>query len=532
MLFLDSKALFSTMLRSIIAVIGGVAVTLSLAPYNFWPLAIFATACLFALLQAQTLKMSAWFGWCFGLGLFGSGASWVYVSIHDFGHLSVGLSSLLTLVFCGCLALLCALNWAAYALLSHRLITHLRPPASQTANTLHLENTILFAALWVTGEWARTWLLSGFPWLFIGYSQTQQLLGPWASIIGVYGISFLIAITGAVVALFTLQRKSLGAEARLSSINPTKQYSMAFSLLLIWLAPVTLTFPIWTEQASKPNSVTMVQANISQHKKWQLSHRQSSIDLYLKLTEPHWQTSDLIIWPEAAIPIYHDRSAELLRHINARAIASQTSFISGIPSRDSSAGTRYNSLIGLGEASGIYHKQKLVPFGEYIPFGKSLGNLLDFFDLPIANMNAGSSDQQALQSPHWQTTPLICYEVVYPALAVKAAAVSDVLITVSNDSWFGASIGPLQHLQMAQMRAIENQRYMLRSTGNGVTAIIDPRGRITARTAQFKQAVVSGLFFTSSGKTPWGAIGFWLVPSICGVIILLFALKKITGHKH
>ncbi len=508
---------------SLISIASGIGITLSLAPFNYWPLAILSAGCLFLLMQGKNIRQAAIFGWLFGLGLFGSGASWVFVSIHDFAYTSAAMAALLTALFCACLALFCALTWGFYTWVLNGF--KFVPAENNTSYSSSL-TVLLFASVWVLGEWLRSWLLTGFPWLFIGYSQTESLLSPWASLIGVYGISFIIVASGAQIAALGNQliRQNLMMGPQTTSSQKTAPASI--SLLIIWLLPIALTFPSWTEKNDQALTVSMVQANISQHDKWQSSYRQQHLALYLRLTEPHWQSSDVIIWPEAAITVFYDRALALLDTLNDRANSSQSAFITGIPTRDLNSGSRYNSLIALGDGEGSYQKQKLVPFGEYIPFVNVLGNLLAFFDLPVATMSAGNPKQSPLEVNDWRTQPLICYEVVYPSFTAKAAANSQVLITVSNDSWFGRSIGPLQHLQMAQMRAIENQQYVLRSTGNGVTAIIEPDGNINQRSEQFEQAVVSGEFFTVSGKTPWTRYGYWLIPSLCGLLCISSGILK------
>ena len=502
----------SQITRSISALASGALITLSLAPFSFWPLAIISPAILFAVIQQQTIKQSFWLGWLFGLGLFASGASWVYVSIHEFGYTSIYFAALLTFLFCSGLALSCAITWGFYAWLLNRRNIILSQTLSirhvmQSVNSRHV---ILFTAVWVCGEWMRSWLLTGFPWLFIGYSQTESLLSAWAPLIGVYGISLIICLSGASISylFFSQQRKQFNR-------------SLIVVVMLCWVIAFPLKQIHWTTPTGEPKKVSMVQANISQHDKWQREHRQTTLALYNDLSKPYWDTSELIIWPEAAIPIYYQYANDFLDQIDAIATQSQSALLTGIPSRETHSNNSYNSLITIGNANGVYHKQNLVPFGEYIPFANLLGNILAFFELPASSMHAGNPDQAPLTIQQWQSKPLICYEIVYPDLAAKAAAVSDVLITVSNDSWFGASIGPLQHLQMAQMRALENGRYVLRNTGNGVSAIIDPKGKILMRTNQFEKTVLSGDFKLMKQNTPWTLLGYWLTPLLCCVPLCL-----------
>ncbi len=152
----------------------------------------------------------------------------------------------------------------------------------------------------------------------------------------------------------------------------------------------------------------------------------------------------------------------------------------------------FNGITVVGEGAGTYLKQKLVPFGEYVPLQDLLRGLIAFFDLPMSDFARGPADQPLLKAKGYQIAPYICYEVVYPEFAAALAAQSQVLLTVSNDTWFGTSIGPLQHLQMAQMRALESGRWMIRATNNGVTGLIDPYGRIVRQIPQFQQGILRG----------------------------------------
>jgi apolipoprotein N-acyltransferase len=165
-----------------------------------------------------------------------------------------------------------------------------------------------------------------------------------------------------------------------------------------------------------------------------------------------------------------------------------------------------------------------VPFGEYVPLERWLRGLIDFFDLPMSSFSRGARNQAPLQAGNHRMAPLICYEVVYPELAARSARRADMLITISNDSWFGASIGPLQHLEMARMRALENGRYLLRDTNNGVSAIIDHRGAIVARTAQFEEATLTGEAQVMLGNTPFTSFGSTPVLSTLVVLLALMAL--------
>ncbi|MBT8148281.1 MAG: apolipoprotein N-acyltransferase, partial [Gammaproteobacteria bacterium] len=422
-------------------------------------------------------------------------------------------------LFCLGLALVNAVAWLPFALA--RRAKPAIAPASSTAK-VELGTIILFASVGTFAEWLRSWLLSGFPWLYIGYSQTNAALDGWAPLGGVYAISFIIYASGAT--LFALSHAGL---RNLRRPSHGRLLLLATALLACWIAGPQLAKLSYTQSSTAPRQVSLIQANISQHEKWRPGNLAASLKLYAQMSSEAWPRSELVIWPEAAIANEYHASEAFLQRMDNIAQSYNSALLTGIPFRDLGAtGTAmHNSVTAVGHASGTYHKQRLVPFGEYIPLERWVGKLMAVFDLPMTSMGAGAADQAPIKVQDWQTQPLICYEVVYPSLAAAAARRSDVLVTVSNDAWFGASLGPLQHLQMAQMRAIETGRYVLRATGNGISAVIDARGTLLAKTDQFERSTLHSEFYTSTGLTPWTRAGYWLIP-LANLLLLLALLLR------
>lgn len=512
-----------TVLTSTIA---GALVTLSLEPFGWWPLAIVAAALLYHFIQHTSIQQAWLVSLSFSFGLFLSGASWVYVSIHEFGYTTPALAAVLTFLFCLLNAAVNATVWCTYSFFQS---------AKKRSGWI---SPLLFACVGLLSEQVRSWIFTGFPWLLVGYSQTESLLAGWAPITGVYGISFIIYLSGAALArwfatsqLITSQltrSKDLSIQPEIADQDSNKHstytapfFSLPVIILFLWLAGPALKMIEWTNKYGDPVSVSLIQANISQHEKWDPEMLMPTLRLYSEMSEPEWKRSDLVIWPEAAVPREFHRIKPYLDSLSDRAAQSNTTFITGIPYRDQTPESSiYNSVLSLGTGDGIYHKRHLVPFGEYIPMEKYISRLLSVFELPLSHMRPGPVEQDALTIDSWSSQPLICYEVVYPFLTAEAARKSDALITVSNDSWFGASIGPLQHMQMAQMRAIENGRYMLRSTGNGVSVIVNHKGEIVARSEQFRREVLHGEFYLTQGKTPWTSWGYRLIGWLAPVALL------------
>src|SRR5690554_3139017 len=378
---------------------------------------------------------------------------------------------------------------------------------------------ILFPAIWILEDWLRGWLLTGVPWLYLGTGHTDGRRAGLAPLTGVPGITFCMIVTGAAVyAVWWLilagHRKSASATTILA--------------LLPWFIAPAMKQADWTDLSDEPVSFAAMQGNIPQQIKWDPDFLREQIVAYLGMTEAHWDT-DLILWPETAIPIPQDQAGQIIDHIQEN-LGDESTLITGIPWYGISARTGeftyHNSITAIGNGEGIYHKQKLVPFGEYVPLEGVLRGLIGFFDLPMSSFTRGPENQSPLLANGTRVMPFICYEVAYPDFLARNAVNSDLLLTISNDGWFGNSVGPLQHLQIARMRALETGRYMIRGTNNGVTAIIDNKGQITARIPQFERAVLTGEVFKASGSTPYMVAASWPVLTLA-LILIVFVRERV-----
>jgi len=368
-----------------------------------------------------------------------------------------------------------------------------------------------FPLLWVLFEWLRSWLLTGFPWLYLGYAHADTWIAGWAPIIGVFGLSFIVAISGSCLFLAWRSRQ-LATAVTYGVILTTLWAGGAVLKPIEWVAPASAT----------PLRVALVQPDIPQEHKWRAAWLPRILRQYEQAMAPLYGY-DLVLWPESAIPRFYQEALGWLTPVARRAELRETTLITGIPYRER-PGTHYNSIVALGQGEGVYHKQRLVPFGEYVPMERWLRGLIAFFDLPMSSFSRGPSDQPPLRAGSYRVAPFICYEIVYPDLVARGARHADLLITISNDSWFGDSIGPLQHLQMARMRALENGRYLLRGTNNGVSAIIDHRGQVLASSEQFVATTLSGEARVMLGRTPFGSFGVTPLISACALALLLMAL--------
>lgn len=482
-----------------LALLAGGLFPLGLAPVSQPLLIILSCALLARLLRGLGPALALRRAFAYGLGFWGVGASWVHVSIHDYGGTSLPFSVLLTAVFVAGLSLFhAAQGWMYIKLRLDRL------------------EWLTFPALWVLWEWMRIWCLSGFPWLFAGYGFIDTPLAGLAPLSGVLGISAAAVLTA--TSLLAL----VSVASRRQMLLPV-MLTMAVWALGLWSGKHAWTF-------DDPNAnlrVALVQGNIPQELKWDPAQKTHIMETYIGLSEPLWGKTDVVIWPEAAFPMFHAEALPFISALDARARDSGTAFISGIPyweSREGEPSPRFfNSIFAAGQGGGLYHKQTLVPFGEYVPLEGLLRGLLPFFDLPMSSFSPGGDDQDALHAKDFTLGPFICYEIVYPEVVRRMGNRSDVLLTISNDAWFGHSFGPVQHFEMARMRALELGRYLVRATNTGITAIVGPDGRVLNEFPRFERGVLQGEVRRRVGQTPLAKIGYWPLLVACGLVLMTVA---------
>uniref|UniRef100_UPI003563D14D apolipoprotein N-acyltransferase n=1 Tax=Neptunomonas sp. TaxID=1971898 RepID=UPI003563D14D len=281
----------------------------------------------------------------------------------------------------------------------------------------------------------------------------------------------------------------------------------------------------WTQSSGHIQQVDIVQANIPQQLKWDKNYLPEFLNMYSKITLRDTQAS-LVIWPETAIPSLLSSAKPYLSELLDRFDKDNRTLISGLPSIEADSehpdGYRaHNSLAVLTGKTDIYHKQRLVPFGEYVPMEAYLRGVIEFFNLPMSSFSLPAETQTTLSTGDMKIAAAICYEIAYPELVRQLSIHSDWILTVSNDTWFSHSLAPAQHLQIARMRALENGRWLVRSTNNGLTAIIDPYGNITAQAPAYQQAVLSGSIENRSGTTPYQKYG--------AAPVLLFSLLLLAA---
>jgi apolipoprotein N-acyltransferase len=447
----------------------------------------------------STPRDAAWHGFWFGCGLFLAGTYWFYVSIHVFGEAPLWIAMLLL----GGLVLIMGLYYAATAWMICRL-----------AGGGLAQFVVIAPSVWVLVEWVRGWFLSGFPWMTLGYGQIDSPLAGIAPVAGVYGVSTALL---------------LSAAAFIAAALSTSSRRRVFALLAIvpWFLGYALQQIEWTQAAGPAIRTTIVQGGISQDQKWLPEQFPRTLGLYRDATLGG-QNHELVVWPEVALPAAIDQIENYLASVEDELALNNQSLLLGILERDFATQAIYNSVLMLnGRDRQTYRKRHLVPFGEYFPVPDFVRSWMRLMSLPNSDMTPGDPVQPLLETASGQKLAVaICYEDAYGAEQLYALPEAGMLINVSNDAWFGDTIAPHQHLEIARMRALEVGRYMVRATNNGVSAFVDDKGRILGSGPQFEFVSMTQDIPPMTGLTPYARFGNVPVVLSLFAMVVAFAARR------
>ena len=484
--------------------LGGLT-TLLFAPMELSLLAPVAVLPLLFLALVLSPRDAAAYYFYYGFGLFLSGTYWIYISVHVFGNAPLWIAVILMIG----LSLIMAAFVAVAGWLASRL-SHGEP----------LRLLLVGPAAWVVVEWLRGWVLSGFPWLALGYSQIDLPLAGWAPVLGVYGVSLMLAISIAAIIPAVM------------SVGKMRWIAIA-AIILPWLVGGALTSVEWTQPYGDPIRTTIVQGGIAQDKKWLAEQRQPTLEFYADSTRDA-EDSALVVWPEVAIPALQDQVPIFITTVERDARRLGQTVVFGVLERDyrrSETGQVFNSVLAVGNGERqSYRKRHLVPFGEYFPVPAAVREWMRLRNLPHADLAAGSAVQPLIVAgDDTEIAVAICYEDAYGAEQLYALPDAGLLVNVSNDAWFGDSIAPHQHLQIARMRALEVGRYSVRATNTGISAFIGPDGSVLERGRQFVPEVMTREVRVHRGSTPYVGIGNWGAMGLSFAILGIFWLRSRTG---
>ncbi len=480
---------------ALLAVAAGALQVCAYAPVDLPVFAVLAPLFLLLLLRGVPPARGAWLGLLYGLGLFGAGIYWIYYSLHLFGDAIAPLAGLLTAGF--------VLGMALYPAAVGYLLCRYKAP-------LPWWSLALAPALWTLAEWVRGWFLTGFPWLLLGHSQTDWPLAGYFPLLGAFGVTWLLALTA-------------GAGAWLLDARPGRMQTLGVLGLgaLVWIGGFVLQRLPWSEPVGAPIRVRTVQGNVEQHLKFIAQVLQPSIELYSRLSVAG-PPVDLVIWPETAIPTLYHRVEHQLLAVAQELQASGAELAIGVLEYRHQAQRYYNAVRKVTpgpQADQVYLKHHLVPFGEYMPLRELLEFIARYILIPMSDLQAGPARQRPLMLAGYRAAVSICYEDAFGEEVIAQLPAANFLINVSNDAWFGDSMAPHQHLQIARVRALETARAMVRATNTGISAFIDHDGRILARSPQFEVHALDASIQPRAGATPYVRYGNYPV-----IVVLLLAL--------
>ena len=474
--------------KYILALVAGALGTLAFAPFNFW----WCASISIAIWMWLSIKYSGFYvGFIYGLGLFGSGVSWISVSMTEHGGASISLALTMTAVFVAGLAVFPGIASLGYTNWHRRWSTT-------------LGRVCLLTSCWVTMEALRSWFLTGFPWLLLGYSAIETPFEGYLSWVGVFGTTALICLTSGFLLASLMDRK----------IRP-------ILLTIIILAGGLELNKQFIPEENPENSahVALWQPVTPQALKWRPEFKDQIVRNHISRGLP--PDVDVIIWPETGLPMTESRLYSTLPTLESQLRLNEQTLITGILGQH--RGRYTNRLITVGAGTGTYDKTRLVPFGEYVPLESIIRGLITFFDLPMSTIVPGNR-QQIISHGHLKFAPLICYEIAYTGQARNMARSANVILTVSNDTWFGDSIGPDQHLQIAQIRARELGKPVVRATNDGLTAFINARGQVEQELPRFEKAILRHSIIPATTVTPYAQAGE--APTVILLLIILTLTRK------
>jgi len=457
--------------KYIIPFILGSCSILAFSPFNFYFLIFLSIIGLLYITNSNGSENIKCF--MYGNGFFIFGIYWIYICLQKFG----GMPSLIAILSTLALCLYLSLFFLSFSLFKR------------------YKNTIYFIpAFFTLIELLRSTIFTGFPWLSLGYTQVPNspLIG-YLPIIGIHGISFLIVLSS--VLIFKFFKKDSAKKLILTV------------LISIWVGGQYLKGIEWTKPKGDPFSVSLIQGNISQDKKWDKNMINVSLDHYQKLILS--SDSSLIILPETSMPIlFNDLPQKFLKNIEDHTLHNNSNVILG--AIESNNHKFYNSAFLLGQdRTQIYRKEHLVPFGEFIPFKKYLGYVYEnWLHIPFNSLHRGASrDAPKFWVNETSVAVNICYEDVFGSEIIKRynskASMPNLYVNISNDAWYGKSIAAKQHLQISQARSIETGKMMIRSTNTGVTAFIDIDGKVLKELPQFMSGTLTQMVQAYEGRTPY-----------------------------
>jgi apolipoprotein N-acyltransferase len=478
----------------ILTLICGALLPLSFAPYDFFWIQFPLIAVVFFTCIDVKPGISFRRGFLFALGWFVHGIYWLFYSLHFHGGMPAVVAVVTIVLLSAYMSLFPALGFYV----SNRFI--------KTSKAKML--LLVYPVNWMIFDWLRGYFLTGFPWVQIGIAQIDTYLAAYAPLIGGLGVGLLVTMISGLIVL---------------SFEKSKIKFTASVVVFIYVTGFFLNFMEWTQAVDEPITVSMIQGNIPQAEKWKPENYRSTLQMYRQLTQQHWD-SDLIIWPETAIPGFRRRVPYFLQELAKEAQASNTEVLLGVFTRNLETERYYNSMVTLDNQ--VYLKRHLVPLGEYFPLRPFLGFFAQWVNIPMSDIDSGEDVQPLINAAGQKIGLSICFEDAFDRSVLLDLPEATLLVNVSNDAWFEDSSQPWQHHQIARMRALESGRVLLRVTNTGVSSIIDRNGDVLHISPQFKRHVITANVQAYEGSTPYVVWANYLL-IISGLLVLVLINRKI-----
>ena len=483
--------------RFFLALSAGLIYAFAFAPFDLWPLAILTLVVLHQLMQrANTVGQLVGVCFFFGIGKFGSGAYWVLVSLVSYAeiHLSVAIGLyvvflLLTGTFFSVLAFF--KSKSRYAIL----------------NALVFASGLTIAEILLSLPWSLS-----FPWLHLGYTLIDTPLSVFAPIGGVWAVSFVGAFTAAVLSLLV-----------------SRHWLTLVAASVLWVPGLFLT--VNPETGGESISVALVQGNVSLEEKWKSDTWRESLVKYSWLSKMSPST-DLIVWPESAVPVAVNTQEEAIFDAVAEL---DGRLVFGALAERKLAGRSavFNVVVTVDhDEFSFFRKERLVPFGEYIPLRGLFGRFLQPIGYPMSSLTPSTSVQALPRIGDLRLGPAICYEIAYPNLVRQRGSIADLIVVLSEDSWLGDTTGPWQHLQIARMRALELNRPLVRATNDGITAVVDANGVVVNQLERYREDVLLGSVVLQDGTTLFARFGLLPIAALILVVSLMHVLVNQRDRSH
>ena len=492
----------SGLMRLLGASLSGLIYPLAFSPFDFFWLAPLSIGVLFLTWRSASPRQAMLCGFLFGMASVLVGVSWIYVSLHTFGNMPPVLAATSVVVFGAIMALYPMLVGGLLGCISRR---------SDAWQWL-----VFAPVLWVLGEWLRGVLLSGFPWLFLGYSQVDTPLAALFPLVGTLGVS--LWMTFAVGAVLTLI-----FDSRTRRSVPVAVFA---SLLLL---AVLARLPSFVAPQGSPIRLAVIQNNLSLSQKWDATQARLIAERF-KEQSVALRDVDLVVWPEVALPFYLD---ELHPGFIGELQAHEADYLVGLLLREQPRvdAPYYNAALGLGSQAMLYRKHQLVPFGEYLPLAFLLRWLLDYLHIPMSDFSPGPLQQSPMRLAGTAIGVSICYEDAFSRVISASAGSAQVLANLSEDAWFGDSLAPHQRLQMARARVLETGRPMVRASNSGLSSLIRHDGQVIKKAGQFEEAIVRGELQPMSGTTPFVRFQETPVIALCLLLLMLGAWRQFSLNR-